>query len=125
LLYPFAVFFCALLVLAGFMLFMWICRMLAGVVVTEGWYFRYVESTIANVLFGVAYTATAWHLAPRAKRTTGIVMVIILGFVVVFSAAIVWVTPDSPMDIEIADIVGLIATLIAAVGTLIWKVKEA
>jgi hypothetical protein len=107
--------------LAGSMiasLFWWFGMKLQGGFSEDGWYFRFVLPAIASAIFGYLYTHISCEMAPRGKLIAGTVMVTILGLFGLLSIVLAWAMPDYPVGEAIQATVGTIATMIAAVMTL-------
>jgi hypothetical protein len=99
-------------------LFMWFGMKFQGGFSEDGWYYRYVIPVIASAIFGFIYTLISCEMAPRGKLITGTVMVTILGLFGLLSIILTWAMPDFPVGDAIQSTVGTIASMIAAVMTL-------
>lgn len=85
---------------------------------TNGWYFRYIVPVFVSGAAGYAFGVASCAIAPRAKRTAGIVMATLLGVVAVVNAISSWVfvyTVGTAIQSTIASIV-ILGSAIAAVS---------
>jgi hypothetical protein len=99
-------------------LFLWFGMKLQGGFSEDGWYFRYVMPVISSAIFGYLYTHRSCEMAPRGKVIAGTVMVTILGLFGLLSFVLAWAIPDYSVGQAIQTTVGTVATMIAAVSTL-------
>ena len=99
-------------------LFLWFGMKLQGGFSEDGWYFRYVMPVISSAIFGYLFAHISCEMAPRGKVIAGTVMVTILGLFGLLGIVLAWIVPDYPVGQAIQATVGTVATMIAAVVTL-------
>lgn len=90
-----------------------------GEVGLDSWYFRYVMPVLLSAVFGFLYASIACNVAPRGKVITGTVMVTILGGITVIGLLNTWTAPHIAIGSQIQMTVGSVATMLAAVLTLV------
>jgi uncharacterized membrane protein YvlD (DUF360 family) len=100
-------------------LLMWFGMKLQGGYTEDGWYFRYVMPVISSAIFGYLYAHISCEMAPCGKIIAGTVMVTTLGLFGLLISVLAWTIPDYPIGEAIQVTVGTVATMIAAVLTLI------
>jgi hypothetical protein len=85
----------------------------------DSWWWRYVMTALLSAVFGCLYAYIACEVAPRGKVIAGTVMVTIQGGITVIGLLNTWAAPDIAIGSQIQMTVGSVATMVAAVLTLV------
>ena len=108
--------------MAGSLLFgalNWFSFKLHGGFSEDGWWYRYILPIIISGIFGWLYVKISYYVAPRGKFITGIVMTTLLFIFCFFGLWLTWHFEKYSTSQSIQVTVITIATLIAAVATLV------
>ena len=100
-------------------LFLWFTMKLQGGYSEDGWFYLYIMPIITSAIFGYLYTLISCEMAPRGKLIAGTVMVTILGLFSLVCVVAAWATQNYPTGRAIQGTVGIVATMVAAVMTLV------
>jgi hypothetical protein len=121
---PFAVFAGAFVGALLLTLLQWFGMKLQGGYSEDGWYYRYILPVISSAFFGWLYALIALNVAPRAKVMTSVVMTTILGVLTAIGLMFVWLNPRNEIGTSIQSTIGSIASLVAAIATIVSSKDE-
>ncbi|WP_237067153.1 hypothetical protein [Microbulbifer guangxiensis] len=121
---PFAAFIGATIGAFLLTLMQWFGLKMQGGFQEDGWYYLYILPVISSAAFGWLYALITLHLAPRGKLITASVMVTALGVLIVIGLLFEWLNQDRSVGHSIQMTIGSIATLSAAIATIVTERDE-
>jgi hypothetical protein len=102
----------------------WLSLKFQGGFSEDGWWYRYMIPIITWGMFGWLYVQISCYVAPRGKFITGIVMTTLLFIFSFFGLWLTWHLEKYSTSQSIQLTVGTIASLIAAIVTLVHVHSE-
>ena len=100
-------------------LFQWFGMKIQGGFSEDGWYYRYILPVISSAAFGWLYVLITLNVAPRGKVIAAVVLTTIMGVLVVLGIILTWTGPVNDTARAVQSTVGSIASMIAAVATIV------
>ena len=105
-------------------LLQWFGMKLEGGYNENGWYYRYILPVISSAFFGWLYALISLYVAPVAKVMAATIMTTILGVLSALGLVLVWVNPRYGTAAAIQSTVGSIASMVAAIATIVGYKDE-
>ena len=100
-------------------LIQWFGMKMSGGYSEDGWYFIYVLPIITSATLGYLWVQISCSVAPSGKRTTAIVMTVLLATLLVLVTTLSFFNPSYGTSEKVQSVLGGIAMMAASIYTII------
>jgi hypothetical protein len=105
-------------------LLQWLALMIEGRGSADGWWYRFVQPIIVFGVLGYLWSTLAYSIAPRGKLISAVVMITLLGVLWAVFLFNIMNDQEFPIGTKIHSSIGVVASMIAAIGGGISKESE-
>lgn len=97
----------------------WFGMKMSGGYSEDGWYFLYILPIITSATLGYLWVKISFYVAPSGKKTTAIIMTVLLAAILIFATALSLVNPNYSTSENAQSILGGIAMMLASICAII------